>query len=77
MALMIGRYWPYMTPEYIYNEMTWAEIGAAVDYVYRFETTERHYKGKKKLDDWICAGRDEVDAELRKFIGKMRSERGG
>lgn len=61
-----------MTTAHIYDEMTWAEVGSAVDYIYRFELTERHYKGKKKLDDWLYVGRDNLPDDLRRVVKDLR-----
>lgn len=60
----------------MFEEMTWNEINAALDYVFRYETTERHYKGSIKLNDWIYPKRDNLPAMLTKAAQDMRSKAG-
>jgi hypothetical protein len=71
---MLGETWAYMTPDYIYKEMTWNEISDAIDYVYRYKTDERHFgKGAKvKLNDWLYNKKDNLASDLRKAIGDMK-----
>ena len=71
---MLGETWPYMTPDYIYHEMTWNEISDAIDYVYRYKTDERQFgKGAKvKLNDWLYNKKDTLATDLRKAIGDMK-----
>jgi hypothetical protein len=62
-----------MTPAYVYEEMTWAEIGAAMDYVYRYDVTERHARGAKKIWDWIYRGRDTFGKELKALAARVKN----
>jgi len=71
---MLGRFWPYMTPEYIFTEMTWNEIGAAMDYVYRYEITNNHVAGSIKLNDWLYKGRDTLSESLKKITNTIRGK---
>lgn len=57
MSLVVSRVWQYMTPDFIYNEMTSAELTDALDYINMYEMDERRYAFKpyhrnKKLFDW-------------------------
>ena len=61
-----------MTPEYMFEEMTWNEINGALDYVFRYETTERHYKGSVKLNDWLYPRRDILPDKLAQISADMR-----
>lgn len=74
LALLLGRFWSYMTPEYIFSEMTWNEIGAGLDFIYRYEITDNHVKGSIKLNDWLYKGRDTLSDALKKITGKLRGK---
>jgi hypothetical protein len=65
-----------MTREYIYEEMTWAQTMDAWDFVFRFEITERHFKGAVKLSDWLYKGRDMLPDMMRKMIDSLRGKGG-
>jgi hypothetical protein len=65
-----------MTPSYIYESMTWAEIDAAIDYASRFDMTERYFKGSKNLNDWLYKGRDMLPTMMRKMIDSIRGKGG-
>lgn len=69
---MLGSYWPYITPEYMYHEMTWNEIGAAMDWIYRYEVNERQCRGSVKINDWIYKGRDTLASDLKKISAELR-----
>jgi len=71
---MLGRFWAYMTPEYIFYEMTWNEIGSAMDYIYKFDVNERHYAGSVKLNDWLYKWRDTLSDSLKKITRKLRGK---
>lgn len=60
-----------MTPDYIYNEMTWNEIGSALEYINRYDTTERHYKGVK-LNDWMHRKTDTLIDDLKNVVKELR-----
>ena len=54
MGLVLGRFWSYMTPDYIYSEMTWEEIALSLQYVNRYEELKTpEYKGKTSIHDWV------------------------
>lgn len=74
MCLMLGEAWAYMTPDYIYREMTWNEISDAIDYIYRYKTDERQFgkNAKVKLNDWLYNKKDTLATDLRKAIGDMK-----
>lgn len=63
-----------MTRDYIYEEMTWAEVSQALAYVTMYESTERHFgpKVKNKLDSWLYPGRDTLADDLRRAVKEMR-----
>ena len=63
-----------MSPGYIYNEMTWAEISAALDYVYRYELKEPHYKGSIKLNDWLYKRVDTLAKDLTRVVSSIKKE---
>lgn len=69
---MLGRYWPYITPEYMYREMTWNEISAAMDWIYRYEANDRQCRGAVKINDWIYKGRDTLAGDLKKISAELR-----
>jgi len=71
---MLGEAWAYMTPDYIYREMTWNEISDAIDYIYRYKTDERQFgkNAKVKLNDWLYNKKDTLATDLRKAIGDMK-----
>jgi hypothetical protein len=64
-----------MTPDYIYNEMTWAEVSDALDYCHAYDMGEQHFaagawKKGKKITDWWQRKRPRADA-LRDFARKF------
>jgi hypothetical protein len=66
-----------MTPEYMYNDMTWAELNDCLDYVHMYELNERHYAFKpynknKKLNEWWNRRDESIDRPLREFIAKAK-----
>lgn len=63
-----------MTRDYIYEEMTWAEVSNALAYVTMYEAGEQHFgKGvKHKLDSWLYPGRDTFADDLRRAVKEMR-----
>ena len=74
--MILGATWPYITPEYMVRDMTWNEIGAALEYVYRYvEPQPASASGKKykTMSDYTVKGRDTLRDDLRKMrrtIGK-------
>ena len=62
-----------MTPEYIYNEMTWEEISTALQFVNRYEEPKiPEYKNKVSFIDWIMpSGKRAMDG-LREVAKKLR-----
>lgn len=60
----------------MFEEMTWNEVHAALDYVFRYEIKERHYKGSIKLNDWIYPKRDNVPDMLTRAASEMRNRSG-
>lgn len=68
-----------MTPDYIYNEMTWREINDALDYVHMYELNERHYAHKpynknKKINEWWTRKEDSPDKGLQAFRAKLEKD---
>lgn len=67
-----------MTPDYMYNEMTWSEINDAIEYASRYEYSEREYavnnykKGKKIFDWWSRKPDPSPDKALRAFIDSVK-----
>jgi hypothetical protein len=53
-----------MTPDYVLD-MTWNEISSALEYINKYETTERHY-AKEKLIGWIWRGFDNLKEEVQR-----------
>ena len=67
-----------MTRDYIYENMTWAEVSDALAYVSQYEDPQRFYGKhlKTKLNDWLYRGRDTLASDLRKALGDMRRKNG-
>jgi hypothetical protein len=68
-----------MTPEYIYNEMTWREIQDALDYVHMYELNERHYAHKpftknKKITEWWTRKQDNPNRALLDFKAALKKD---
>ena len=68
-----------MTQDYIYNDMTWAEIGDALSYVGMYEMDERRHAVKpwnknKRLFDWWQRKDARPDRELRKALEAMKKD---
>lgn len=68
-----------MTPEYMYNEMTWAEVQDALDYVHMYELNERHYaanayKKNKKITDWWTRSEPSIDKSLKAFRESLEKD---
>lgn len=60
-----------MTPEYITGDMTWPEIGSALEYVYRFvEPIPASKSGRKyqTMSAYLVRGRD----TFRNDMGNLR-----
>lgn len=63
-----------MTRDYIYENMTWAEISQALAYVTMYEAGERHFgkNVKHRLDSWMYRGRDNFADDLKRAVQEMR-----
>jgi hypothetical protein len=72
LALLLGSIWEYMTPEYIFKQMTWAEIESALDFLFRYEVKESHVKSSIKLNDWIYKKIDNLKIDLKALSKKLR-----
>ena len=72
---MLGQFWGYMTPDYIFEQMTWAEIGAAMDYIFRYEIKESHHKNSIKLSEWIYEKKDHLKQDLKDIANKLRGKK--
>lgn len=51
---MLGRYWPYITPEYLLWEMTIEEVNEYIDFWYRFEAHSQEQA--KRMRAWMVKG---------------------
>lgn len=70
MSLVLGATWPAMTPERVLR-MTWNEISAALEYVYRYvEPGPASVSGRKygTMSAYIVHGKD----TFRDDISKLR-----
>lgn len=67
-----------MTRDYIYENMTWAEVSDALAYVSQYEDTQRFFgkSVKKKLNDWLFRGRDTFEADMRRAVQNLRKQNG-
>lgn len=79
MSLVVGRHWSFMTPDYIYNEMTPSELSDAMEYVQLYELNERHYsagvfKRNKKLWEWYKREVPDVDKQFKTMLRKMKAD---
>lgn len=61
----------------MFEEMTWNEVHAALDYVFRYEIKERHYKGSVKLNDWIYPWKNLLPDQLKKVVSDLRKIKAG
>lgn len=80
--LLLGRYWPYMTPRYVFEEMTLEEVQEAVGHVLRWELhpeSKKHYEHMVKgMEQWLCPGGISVQdlSWITPPIGKVIRKRG-
>jgi hypothetical protein len=70
-----------MTPEYIYNEMTWNEANDAMEYVFMYDLNAQHFaigqhRKNKKITDWWKRKKSSDDA-LREFGERCKKKTGG
>lgn len=73
MALVLGRYWSWITPTYLTMDMTMAEISDALQFVNRFEELKTpEYKGKKTIAAWV--GVVDFRDNMRQVANKLRRE---
>ena len=68
-----------MTPDYVYNEMTWAEVQDALDYVHMYELNERHYahapyQKNKKITEWWTRSESSMDKGLKAFRASLEKD---
>lgn len=69
-----------MTPEYVYEEMTWAETSAALEYVALYETDDRHraareYVKNKPWRSWFFREDDIASAKkITRLLEDVRRE---
>ena len=71
---MLGATWAFMTPEYIYQSMTWEEIGDALQYVNRYvEPMVPYYKKYLNIGDWINCGVDNFRKNAQAAIRRIRN----
>jgi hypothetical protein len=80
-ALLLGRYWPYMTPAYIWGEMDMGEVSTALGYVMRWElhpVNKKHYDALVKgLEEWLTDPPARQDLSwLKEPIGKVIRKHG-
>ncbi len=66
-----------MTPEYIYEDMTPAEVADALDYIGKYELTERHwalgaFKKVKKLWSWLKREKADFDKDIKALIRDLK-----
>ena len=81
MALLLGRYWPYMTPAYIWGEMDIVEVQTALGHVMRWElhpVSKQHYDALiKGFEEWLTERPEKQDLSwLKKPIGKVIRKHG-
>lgn len=80
MAILLGRYWPYMTPRYLFEEMTLEEVQECVGYVMRWEMhpqSKEHYKALTRgLEEWLAPGGQQDLSWIKGPIGKVIRKNG-
>lgn len=58
MALLLGRYWSFVTPAYLFEEMTLEEVRACLGHILRWELhpgSKEHYQLLVRgLQEWIA-----------------------
>ena len=68
MTLLLGRYWPYMTPVYIWGEMDMLEVQEAISHVMRWElhpAGKKHYEFLTKgLEEWLTPPSESARQDL-------------
>jgi hypothetical protein len=52
-------------------DMTWNEVSSALDYIAKYELTERHCK-KNPLLSWIWRGADNLADDLKRVTGEIK-----
>jgi len=70
-----------MTPEYIYNEMTWNEANDAMEYVFMYDLGIQHFslgqfRKNKKITDW-WKRKKSSDDKLLAFAEACKKKTGG
>lgn len=79
-ALLLGRYWSWITPQYLFEEMTSAEMEEAVDFVLTWEfsnnspSRESYRSLVKSCKDWLRERDPEEKQDLRwlRPVGKVK-----
>lgn len=62
-----------MSPEYIYENMTWNEINDALEYVFRYsEPKVPFYKRYQRMGLWMYPNKDLARKELQNFKRKLK-----
>jgi len=65
MCLALGSTWAYMTPDYIYSNMTWAEVTDALKYFDMYiETGYVRHRKYRSVKDFIF----DSDARSKKAL---------
>jgi len=78
---LLGRYWPYMTPEYIWGEMDMSEVQTALTHVIRWElhpVNQKHYDALiKGMGEWLTERLAKQDLSwIKAPIGKVIRKHG-
>lgn len=74
--MLLGRYWPWITPERLFYEMTLGEVRECLGHVVRFElpaNSREHAEAiVKDLNEWLAPGGKQDLSWLEKNrIGKV------
>lgn len=78
MSLVLGAHWPYMTPDYVCEEMTWNEVSSALEYAYRYsEPTPASKSGNKykSMSAFIERGKDTFRDDVKGMASKIKRGR--
>lgn len=83
LSLVLSKVFQYMTPDYIYHEMTWAEVNDTLQYVYSFDVSDKFFivtenkkttwqKAKKLSAFWKRETQD-AEKQLMAFKRKLKA----
>jgi hypothetical protein len=64
-----------MTPEYVYDNMTWNEVKSGLDFVANFEeprTAKIFGKKYKGIGKWIFPHRDNFRSDVKKMVSTAK-----